>query len=307
MTPSVSPTSPTAGATGTYLDTIVADVRARLERAAAGADADAAGTAEHPDDGVAARSPRKRRSLIDAVAASRAEGALAVIAECKRRSPSRGALAAADLDPAAVAEHYERGGASGMSVLTEPDHFGGSLGDLRVARAVARRMPVLCKDFVVSPVQLPRIAAAGADAVLLIAALHDVRALQTLTDAAHELGLEVLLEVHDAQELERALTTNAVLIGINNRNLSTFEVDLAVTEQLAPRVPDERLVVSESGIMSPVDARRVQAAGAHAVLVGEHLMRAPDPADAIGELRRPEPAPAPAPGRSGSAGAAHDG
>jgi indole-3-glycerol phosphate synthase len=246
---------------GTYLDRIVADVRARLE-------------AELREAPVVEDAPI--RSLEASIRARRDAGELAVIAEVKRRSPSVGVIDI-DVDPAAQGASYASSGAAGISVLTERDHFGGSLDDLVVVRGAAASTPVLRKDFVIDPRQLDAARAAGADAALLIAALHDEAALIALVDHAVALGLDVLLEVHDELELERALATQARLIGINNRDLRSFVVDLAVTERLAPLVPDDRLVVAESGVRTIEDAARLRAAGSDAVLVGESLMRAADP------------------------------
>lgn len=249
---------------GTYLEAIVADVRARL---ADGVEAQVAAT-------LAEREPRATRSLRASIERSVASGELAVIAEMKRRSPSVGAIDA-DADPVRRAAGYAHAGAAAISVLTEPEHFGGSLSDLRAVRSSCGDTPVLRKDFLLETVQLEAALASGADAALLIAAVHDAATLSRLVDDAHGLGLEVLLEVHDETDLERALATSASMIGINNRDLRSFEVDLATTERLAPLVPADRLVIAESGVRSEADAARMRRAGAHALLVGESLMRAP--------------------------------
>ena len=248
----------------TYLDEIVHDVRVRLD--AEGVIAPSDGDA-HPLTPV--------RSLAGSIAERRAHRELAVIAEVKRRSPSVGAIDL-EVDPAARAGEYASGGAAGISVLTEPDHFGGTLDDLVLARDAAGSVPVLRKDFILEERQLHAARAAGADAVLLIAALHDEQALAELLAATEVLGLEALVEVHDEEELDRALAAGAQLVGINSRDLTTFVVDLAVVERLAPRIPGDRLVVAESGIRGVADAERVRAAGVDAVLVGEALMRATD-------------------------------
>ncbi len=210
---------------------------------------------------------------------------LAVIAEIKRASPSRGSLRE-DLDPAGLARRYEEGGAACLSVLTEPDYFRGSPEDLAAARA-AVALPVLRKDFLVHPDQVFETRGMGADAALLIAAVLSRGELETMLGLAAELGLQCLVEVHDEGELARALEAGARLIGVNNRDLRTFRVDLAVTERLAPMVPPECTVVSESGVFSAADAARAAASGADAVLVGETLVRAADPAALVAELAVP--------------------
>ncbi len=260
-----------SGIEDTYLARIVADVRARLD-----AELARHGTAQ------ATRTTRTTRSLVDAIRAARAAGELAVIGEVKRCSPSVGAIAL-DADPHAQAATYAHAGAAGISVLTEIDHFAGSLDDLAAVRA-AVDVPVLRKDFLVDARQLDVARAVGADVVLLIAAMHDDAALADLVAHAHALDLEVLLEVHDDAEMRRALATDADAIGINNRDLRTFEVDLATTEQLAPLVADGRPVVAESGVRSVADAARMRAAGVDALLVGEALMRAPKPGGTLRAL-----------------------
>lgn len=211
---------------------------------------------------------------------------ISVIAEFKRRSPSAGALAApgtAAGDVADVARRYAAAGAAAMSVLTDGPFFGGSLEDLRAARA-ACGLPVLRKDFVTDALQIWEARAAGADAVLLIVRILDDVRLREFVTLAAELGLAALVEVHDATELARALAAGATLVGLNNRNLATFETDLAISLQLAHRVPADRVVVAESGIGSGDDAARLAAAGVDAVLVGESLMRADDDGVLLGEL-----------------------
>ncbi|MCW2955809.1 MAG: Indole-3-glycerol-phosphate synthase [Thermoleophilia bacterium] len=255
--------------TGTYLDRIVADVRRRLDDDRAGVEL--------------AQGDRTPRSLERAIRADLDMARLGVIAEVKRRSPSVGTIDA-EVDPAAQGTRYAGAGAAGISVLTEPDHFGGSLDDLRSVRGVVSGTPLLRKDFILEERQLHAARAAGADAVLLIAALHETAALAELVEAAHGLDLEVLLEVHDGGELERALQTDARLIGINHRDLRDFTIDLALTERLAPSIPDDRLIVAESGIATVADAARMRRAGAHAVLVGEALMRAADPGALLDQL-----------------------
>ena len=202
-----------------------------------------------------------------------------VIAEVKRRSPSKGDLA--DIaDPAALAAAYVRGGAGAISVLTEQRRFGGSLDDLRLVRA-AVDVPVLRKDFIVTGYQLLEARAAGADLVLLIVAALDDDRLLRLHDEARELGLTVLVEVHDEDETERAVALGAELVGVNARNLKTLAVDDTTFGRLAPLVPDDRVLVAESGISGPDDVRRFVGDGARVVLVGEALVRDGDPEAAV--------------------------
>ena len=212
----------------------------------------------------------------------RPAGDVAVIAEVKRRSPGAGAIRE-DLDPAVLAADYARSGASAISVLTDRDYFGGSLGDLRRVRARVRR-PLLRKDFVVDPVQLAESRAAGADAVLLIVRVLENPLLAALLRGARELGMAALVEVHDAGELERALSAGADLVGINNRDLGTFRSSVAVTLELVGRVPADVVVISESGLAARRDLAAVGAAGADAVLMGEALLRSPRPGDAVAAL-----------------------
>jgi indole-3-glycerol phosphate synthase len=209
-------------------------------------------------------------------------GAPRVIAELKRRSPSKGEIRA-DFDPVAIARAYEAGGAAALSVLTDERFFGGSLAVLEAVRA-ATALPLLRKDFVIDPVQIDEARAAGADAVLLIVAALPKPELEELHAHAVALGLDVLVEVHDEAELDAAKGVGADLIGINNRDLRTFVTDLAVTERLAKRVPQGALVVAESGIFGPEDVARLQRAGAAAFLVGESLMREADPGRALRRL-----------------------
>jgi indole-3-glycerol phosphate synthase len=208
---------------------------------------------------------------------------IAVIAEFKRRSPSAGALRERP-DLREVVGAYERGGAAALSILTEGPHFEGSLDDLRTARATCG-LPLLCKDFIVDPYQLHEARAAGADAVLLIVAALDEPTLRALHDEARALGLDVLVEVHDRAELRRALDLGAEMIGINNRDLRDFTVDIERTFALLDEIPEGVAVVSESGIATPEQLQRLQERGVRAVLVGETLMRAADPEAALETLK----------------------
>jgi len=215
---------------------------------------------------------------------SREEGRLAVIAEIKRRSPSKGALAP-DLDPAATAAAYEAGGAACLSVLTDAQFFGGSVADLQAARAAAPQTPVLRKDFTIDPDQVYETRGIGADAVLLIvAAVPDDGVLRELHELADDLRLAALVEVHDEAELDRALALGPTLVGVNARDLGTFAEDLSVSERLVAQLPDETLSVAESAIRSLDDARRMADAGFDAVLVGEALVRANDPTALVRDI-----------------------
>ncbi|MFN8039347.1 MAG: indole-3-glycerol phosphate synthase TrpC [Acidimicrobiales bacterium] len=263
----------------TYLDRILDVHRAAARadgRAVAPLVADAGAVA--PARGFRARLAERSRRL-------GGTDAVAVIAEVKRRSPSKGDLFA-DLDPAEVAGAYERGGAACLSVLTDVDFFGGSAADLRAARA-ACDLPVLRKDFTVSALDVVDARIMGADAVLLIAAALDDAELADLHALAAEVGLDVLVEVHDEPELERALAVGATLVGVNQRDLVTFQVDTARAVRMAPLMPAEVVRVAESGITGAADAALLADAGYDAVLVGEHLVTSGDPAASVAALRRP--------------------
>ncbi|HVJ10243.1 MAG TPA: indole-3-glycerol phosphate synthase TrpC [Burkholderiales bacterium] len=219
--------------------------------------------------------------LRDFVAALRAKRP-AVIAEVKRASPSKGLLRA-DFDPAAIARSYEKAGAACMSVLTDREFFQGGPEHLSAARA-ACALPTLRKDFVIDPYQVRESRALGADCILLIVACLEDAQLRELERAALDLGMAVLVEVHDGAELERALHLKTPLIGINNRNLRTFETRLDTTLGLLPRVPKGRIVVTESGILAPQDVAQMRAQGVDTFLVGEAFMRAADPGAALRQL-----------------------
>jgi len=211
-----------------------------------------------------------------------AGGGAAVIAEIKKASPSKGVLRE-QFVPTEIAASYARHGAACLSVLTDERFFQGSAAYLQQARA-ACELPVLRKDFIVDEYQLAQSRAMGADCVLLIVACLADSQMAELETAALELGLAVLVEVHDSGELERALRLRTPLLGINNRDLRTFEVSLQATLDLLPRVPPDRLVITESGILSAADVRHMRAAGVHAFLVGEAFMRAADPGLALAQL-----------------------
>ena len=214
------------------------------------------------------------RGFADRLEAARAAAGTGLIAEIKKASPSQGVIRR-DFDPAALARAYERGGAACLSVLTDAPHFQGADDHLTQARAAAA-LPVLRKDFMIDPYQIAESRVLGADCVLLIiAALSDSQA-REMEDAARGLSMDVLAEVHDEAELERAAGLDTRLIGINNRNLKTLDVDIATTERLAGAVPPDKTIVSESGIGTPADLERLRRAGASCFLVGSSLMGSPD-------------------------------
>ncbi|MBI4897233.1 MAG: indole-3-glycerol phosphate synthase TrpC [Actinobacteria bacterium] len=214
---------------------------------------------------------------------------LSVIAEHKRRSPSAGEIRAGS-NVAEVVQAYERGGAAALSVLTEQQHFGGGLQDLDEARA-ATGLPILAKNFHLDPYQLFESAAHGADAILIVVASVNEERLRELYDEAHALDLDAIVEVHDEDELERALAIDADVIGINNRNLATFEIDVETTFRLLTDVPTGKTVVAESGISNMEQIERLEEAGVDAVLIGEALMRAPDLEEACRAFARLEDEP----------------
>jgi indole-3-glycerol phosphate synthase len=261
----------TSSRSGTYLDRILAAHRADAEadERSFGEVLTSAQQIHEPARGFARALVRTDR--------------LAVIAEVKRRSPSKGALRE-DLDPSVLASVYESGGAACLSVLTDAEYFGGSTDDLQAARA-ACTVPVLRKDFTVSPVDVCDARLMGADAVLLIAAALDDAELADLHALAVELGLDALVEVHDEDELDRAVSVGATLVGVNQRDLVTFEVDTDRAERVGRVMPDDVVRVAESGVRKADDASRLAQAGYHAVLVGESLVTSTDPAAALGALR----------------------
>jgi indole-3-glycerol phosphate synthase len=210
-------------------------------------------------------------------------GSLRLIAEVKKASPSRGVLSA-NLDVVKVAMTYARCGAAAISVLTETQYFQGSLGDLEAIRHALPRMPLLRKDFIINPYQVFESRACKADALLLIVAILDDSVLKRLLALSYDLGMQCLVEIHNEIELKRALAVDARIIGINNRNLDTMEVDLGTTQRLRPLIPPDLIVVSESGIKERVDIQKLGEWRADAVLIGEALVTAPDTASRIKEL-----------------------
>jgi indole-3-glycerol phosphate synthase len=256
------------------LERIVAVKREEIARARLGRDL--------PTVRADADARRDGRDFEAALRDKVATGRAAVIAEVKKASPSKGVLRE-HFVPADIAASYQRGGAACLSVLTDMQFFQGSGAFLEQARA-ACTLPVLRKDFIVDAYQVFEARAMGADCILLIVACLDDAAMADLEAQAHALGMAVLVEVHDADELERALRLKTSLVGINNRNLRSFEVSLDTTLALLPQVPAERLLVTESGILAPADVQRMRAAGVNAFLVGEAFMRAPDPGLALAAL-----------------------
>jgi indole-3-glycerol phosphate synthase len=229
-----------------------------------------------------ARAAPQARDFVGAMRARIAVGEPAVIAEIKRASPSKGLLRA-EFDPAQIAASYAAAGAACLSVLTDREFFQGAPKHLVAARG-ACALPVLRKDFILEPYQVFESRALGADCILLIVAALDASAMRALEKQASELGMAVLVEVHDAAELEAALALETPLLGVNNRNLRSFETTLDTTIGLLPKIPAGRIVITESGILAPADVARMRAHGVNAFLVGEAFMRAEDPGEALRRL-----------------------
>ncbi len=229
-----------------------------------------------------ARARETPRDFVGALRAKIAAGSAAVIAEIKQASPSRGVLRE-EFDPEVIARSYARGGAACLSVLTDREFFQGSP-DFLVAARAASGLPVLRKDFIIDSYQVAEARAMGADCILLIVAALEYSQMRELETAAQQVGMAVLVEVHNRAELDAALCLSTPLVGINNRDLRTFQTRLETTLDLLDTIPDERLVVTESGIMGPPDVQRMRAAGVHAFLVGEAFMRAEDPGSALQHL-----------------------
>lgn len=252
-----------------FIDRVVASTTAQV----------AARRAAVPDDELAARAPRRAERPF---AAALSAPGMSLIAELKRASPSRGAITP-DARAGEVVANYARAGAAACSILTEPDHFGGRLEDLVDARAAAG-IPLLRKDFIVDEYQLLEARAAGADAALLIVAALTAERLAALIAAADAVGLDALVEVHDLAEVDVAVRAGAGIIGINNRDLATLEVDTETAHRLRPALPAGVISVAESGITSREDVARLERGGVDAILVGETLMRAGDPVRTVAEL-----------------------
>ena len=262
--------------TGDFLAQIIATKRAQLLRERSDKE-----NARRGEEALAVRSHAKSLRLRDAVTASSSRPG--IIAEFKRASPSAGVICHG-VDPGELAQAYERGGASALSVLTDEEYFGGSLGDLVAARAQTS-LPILRKDFIVDSTQIFDAAIAGADAILLIAAALDDNSLRHLRETAEdELGMDALVEVHTAEELQRATKAGARLIGVNNRDLRTLRVSIETSERLIADAPRDAIMISESGLSGSGELCRLAALGYRGFLIGEALMRAADPAAKLREL-----------------------
>jgi indole-3-glycerol phosphate synthase len=262
--------------TGGFLTQITAMKRAQVLRERSDKE-----VARRRENALAVRSDAKSFRLRDAITANSSRPG--IIAEFKRASPSVGVIRG-DVDPGEMARAYERGGASALSILTDEEYFGGSLADLVAARAQTS-LPILRKDFVVDPAQIFDAAIAGADAILLITAALDDISLRHLRETAEdELGMDALVEVHTAEELRRATTAGARLIGVNNRDLRTLRVSIETSERLIADAPRDAIMISESGLSNVSDLRRLTALGYRGFLIGEILMRASDPAAKLREL-----------------------
>lgn len=257
-------------------------MRKREELALARASASLADLLGDARRSVSAGDPREPRGFEQRLRSVIAQGHAAVIAEIKKASPSKGLLRA-DFDPPQIACTYEQHGAACLSVLTDESFFQGSAEDLRRARS-AVSIPVIRKDFIIDPWQILQARVWGADCVLLIVAALSDGELVELEAAAREHGMDVLVEVHDREELDRALRLKTTLIGVNNRNLRSFEVSLQTTLELLPHIPGNRLVITESGILSREHVLQMRGSGVHGFLVGEAFMRAPDPGAALKSL-----------------------
>ena len=257
--------------------TILSEILDRKREAVEQLRADA-GSGSLRDRGLASRANANSHRLLRALESN--SGRISIIAEFKRRSPSAGIIRN-DLSPTDVAIHYEQGGACAISVLTDQHYFGGSILDLRAIRAITS-LPLLRKDFIIDEIQIYEAAVAGADAVLLIvAALDDAALTKLLATAEEELGLDAIVEVHTSEELRRAVSAGAKIIGVNNRDLRTFRTSLATSERLIAEAPRDRIMISESGLRTPKSLRHLRELGFRGFLIGEALMRTPDPGAAL--------------------------